>query len=179
MPGGDAVLTDMRGQQLVCPQLVGIAEFLGLLASAMLHPDHRIVRQLPRPPRSGQLSQRCVKPKLQTLADAQHHRATTDVMALCDRLIALSRERSQQDRRAQSPPPLFGSGPTDGLQFTQILCAELQGIPLPWEGHASLKHNPPKMYIYLENDNLHYNQAGAEVGNGAGRRATRHLGRTA
>src|SRR5215470_14890227 len=128
MPGGDAVLADMRRQQLVCPQLVGIAEFLGLLASAMLHPDHRIVRKLPRPPRSGQLSQRCFEPKLQTLADAQHHRATADVMALCDRLITLSRERSQQDRRPPSTPPLFGSGPTDGLQLAQFLSAELQGV---------------------------------------------------
>src|SRR6516165_9877942 len=75
-------------------------------------------------------------------------------MALCDRLITLSRERSQQDRRAPSTPPLFGSGPTDGLQLAQFLSAELQGVPLPWEGHASLKHNPVKMYSYLENDDL-------------------------
>src|SRR5262249_46905539 len=47
-----------------------------------------------------------------------------------------------------------GSGPADRLQFAQFLSAELQGIPLPWEGHASLKHNLGKMYIYLENDNL-------------------------
>jgi len=31
---------------------------------------------------------------------------------------------------------------------------ELQGAPLPREGHASLKHNHAKMYSYLENDNL-------------------------
>src|SRR5215472_14374189 len=75
-------------------------------------------------------------------------------MALSDRLITLSRERSQQDRRPPSTPPLFGSGRTDGLQLAQFLSAELQGVPLPWEGHASLKHNPVEMYSYLENDDL-------------------------
>src|SRR5205807_1436873 len=55
---------------------------------------------------------------------------------------------------SHSAPLLFGSRRTDGLQFVLFRFGELQGAPLPREGHASLKHNHAKMYSYLENDNL-------------------------
>src|SRR5207302_980422 len=75
-------------------------------------------------------------------------------MVLCDRFVTLARQRIQQDRSSHSAPLLFGSRRTDGLQFVLFRFGELQGAPLPREGHASLKHNHAKMYSYLQNDNL-------------------------
>src|ERR1017187_1992998 len=98
MPGCDAVPTHVGGQELVGPQLVGITQFLRLLTSTILHPGDRVVRQLARLPRPGQLSQRCVKPELEALSDAKHHRATADAMVARDRLVTLARQSSQQDR---------------------------------------------------------------------------------
>ena len=53
MTGRDAVLAHVSDQQFVRPQFVGISQFLRLLASTVLYPGNRIVRQLPRLTRPG------------------------------------------------------------------------------------------------------------------------------
>ena len=82
MPGCGAVLAYVSDQQLVRPQFVGVSQFLRLLAGTVLYPDNRIVRQLPRLARSGQFSQCRVQTELKKLLNAEHHRATADVVVL-------------------------------------------------------------------------------------------------
>ena len=91
MPGCGAVLAYVSDQQSVRPQFVGISQFLRLLASAVLHPDNRIVRQLSRLAGSGQFSQGCVQPELKKLLNAQHHGAAADVVVLRNSFITLAR----------------------------------------------------------------------------------------
>src|SRR5438093_4531940 len=71
-----------------------------------------------------------------------------------DHLVTLAREGSQQNRRPQSTPLLFGSRLAEGLQLTPFRFGKLQGIALPREGHTLLKHNLVRMYCYLKNDDL-------------------------
>ena len=67
MPGRDAVLPYVSDQQLVRPQFVGVSQLLRLLAGTVLYPGNRVVRQLPRLARSGQLSQCRVQTELKQL----------------------------------------------------------------------------------------------------------------
>ena len=71
-----------------------------------------------------------------------------------DHLVTLAREGSQQNRRPQSTPLLFGSRLAEGLQLAPFRFGKLQGIALPREGHTLLKHNLVRMYCYLKNDDL-------------------------
>ena len=91
MPDCDAVLANVSDQQPVRPQFVGISQFLRLLASTVLHPDNRVVRQLPRLAGSGQFSQCYVQTKLKKLLNRQHNGAAADVVVLRNGLITLAR----------------------------------------------------------------------------------------
>ena len=91
MPGRDAVLLYVSDQQLVRPQFVGIPQFLRFLASTVLYPDNRIVRQLPRLAAPGQFSQCYVQAELKKLLNTQHHAAAADVVVLRNGFITLAR----------------------------------------------------------------------------------------
>ena len=91
VPGCDTVLVYVSDQQLVRPQFVGISQFLRLLASTVLYPDNRIVRQLPRLAGPGQFAQCCVQTELKKLLNRQHHGAAADVVVLRDGFITLAR----------------------------------------------------------------------------------------
>src|SRR5437870_5722233 len=97
MTGCGAVLADMSSEQLVGPKLVRVSQLLRLLAGAVPHPGFCIVRQPPWLSRSGQLLQCCLQPGLKALPDAKQHRATADLMAPGDRLVAVTGERIEKN----------------------------------------------------------------------------------
>jgi hypothetical protein len=74
---------------LIGPQLVGIAQFFGLLAGTILNSGNGVIRQLWRLTRARQLSHCGIQAELQTLPDTQDNGTTADVMASGDRLVAL------------------------------------------------------------------------------------------
>src|SRR6266568_4871425 len=154
MPDCGAVLADVSEQQPVRPQFVGIAQFLWLPASTILHPGNRVVRQLAWLAGSGQFPQRRVQAELEKLLNAQYHRAAADMVVPRNGLIGLARSRVQKKRSPKTAPFLLGSRPANGLQPEQILPAELEGAAPPWKGHDPLKHKTGQMYRYLENDHL-------------------------
>src|SRR4029450_713014 len=154
MPGRDAVLAYVSDQQLIRPQFVGVSQFLRLLAGAVLYPGNRIVRQLPRLARSGQLSQCRIKTELKTLLNAEHHGATADVVVLRDGFVTLAGQRIQKKSCPKRAPLFLGSRLANGLQLEHVLLAELDETALPREGHDPLKHKSGEMYRYLENEDL-------------------------
>jgi hypothetical protein len=140
MPDCDAVLADVSEQQPVRPQFVGIAQFLRLLTSTILHPGNRVVWQLAWLTGSGQFSQCCVETELEKLLNAQHHRAAADMVVPRNGFIGLARSRIQKKRCPKGASFLLGSRIADGLQPEQVLLAKPEGTALPWEGHDPLKH---------------------------------------
>ena len=154
MPDCDAVLADVSEQQPVRPQFVGVAQFLWLPASTILHPGNRVVRQLAWLAGSGQFSQRRIQAELEKLLNTQHHRAAADMVVSRNGFVGLARSRIQKKGCPKGSSLLLGSRLADGLQLEQILLAELEGTALPWEGNNPLKHKSGQMYRYLENDDL-------------------------
>jgi hypothetical protein len=98
------------------------------------------------------VSQRCLHAELEALLNAQNHRAAADAVAPRNGFIALAGQRIHQKGRPQGAALLLRSRPPDGFQFAPLLLAQLKRAALPREGRAPLKHNPHKMYSYLEND---------------------------
>ena len=150
----DAALAYVSEQQPIRPQFVGIAQFLRLLASTILHPGNRVVRQLARFAGSGQFSQCCVQTELEKLLNTEHHRTAADMVVSRNGFISLAGSRIQKERCPKGAPFLLDSRLADGLQPDQILLTELEGTALPREGHNPLKHKSDQMYRYLENDDL-------------------------
>jgi len=71
----------------------GLAQCWMSGGDAVLHPRNRIVWQLPRLTRSGQLCLRRVQAELKTLLHAKRHGTAADLMALRNRLAVLAGQR--------------------------------------------------------------------------------------
>src|SRR2546428_2672665 len=128
----------MLSEQLVGPQLIGIAQVLRLLASQLEHPGFGVIGQLGRLAWPLQIIQGGIQTKLQTLRDAQHHGISVDSILVAYRLVTETLQRIQQDRGPQDFASFLASRTAQTDQTLQVFGCKAQGFSSLRKWHRAL-----------------------------------------